>query len=116
MKQVGNILLVEVPEGTKAVFLKEYKSGWHLEIWDKSYVKLKHFSDTGDWQLLRSCTADKLSIDDAKIAMPGFSTRDYTSSASCSFAGPDAKLKSLLSLVRSQGYEPPKVVILVKID
>jgi hypothetical protein len=67
-----------------------------------------------DWQLLRSCTADKLSIEDAKIAMPGFSTRDYTSSASCSFAGPDAKLKSLLSLVRSQGYEPSKTVILLK--
>jgi hypothetical protein len=44
-----------------------------------------------------------LSLEDAKKVMP------FT-------VGYESGLESLHEFVRSQGYEPPKVVILVKID
>jgi hypothetical protein len=107
MKQVGNILLVEVPEGVSEIEVVDYFNGRKhslvLDFFDANNDYRQSKLPPGDWQLLRSCAADKLSLEDAKKVMP------FT-------VGYESGLESLHEFVRSQGYEPPKVVILVKID
>jgi hypothetical protein len=122
MKQVGNILLVEVKEDSKYFDLTHLLSD--LEYWDKNNNRTVVKLPPGDWQLLRSCTADRLEEKD----LPGFFI-SYDSTEVDMDLKPIGEKESffwyekvrynsfqgaLAAFVRSQGYEPSKTVILLK--
>ena len=96
-KQVGNILLVKVPNGAmNLIIVKDqlrYKTNPLKYWWD--LIKLP----PGDWQLLRSCTADQLTEEDIAELENEAAVVIY----------PDTNLQSF---IRHHGFEPETTVVL----
>jgi hypothetical protein len=139
MKQVGNILLVEVPEGSKDFLYydagtygkggKHYSCGIGFANPDPEITWEEMDLPPGDWELLRSCTADKLEESDWEKIVEKDSIKIYNGTnhvlvsgykdyerfgGSSFFTVKKTSTESGHSLVRSQGYEPSKTVILLK--